>query len=71
MRFVHSHSANWPKNNNFTNNIVLFILRWLIKFNATDLIACSKEAARFYSVLKQPKKLLILKTVLISHCLKN
>jgi len=61
VRFVHSHSANWPKNNNFTNNIVLFILRWLIKFNATDLIACSKEAARFLFSFKTTKEITYIK----------
>ncbi|EEL48456.1 MULTISPECIES: glycosyltransferase family 1 protein [Bacillus cereus group] len=46
-RICHSHNTAWKTNPNIVDNISLEIFRKLIFFNATDYIACGKDAACF------------------------
>lgn len=46
-RICHSHSNNWPMNNNLKNRILLQGLQSIIKYSATQYCSCSQEAGAF------------------------
>ncbi|SDM77886.1 glycosyltransferase family 1 protein [Bacillus sp. OK048] len=46
-RICHSHSNRWTRKSGLKENMVLNLLKKVIKFSATDFCACSEEAARF------------------------
>jgi glycosyltransferase EpsF len=46
-RICHSHSNHFPQGNGIKEKIILRFLQSIIKYAATDYVACSKEAALF------------------------
>lgn len=46
-RICHSHNTNWPRSKHWFNELALQFLKTLIRTNATDLVGCGKEAAKF------------------------
>lgn len=46
-RICHSHNTNWPRSKHWFNQLTLQFLKMLIRTNATDLVSCGKEAAKF------------------------
>ncbi|MCQ6278897.1 glycosyltransferase family 1 protein [Bacillus sp. EB600] len=46
-RICHSHSNQWTRKNGFKERLSLVVLQKVITFSATELCACSEEAASF------------------------
>jgi len=57
----HAHTNRWEKRGPLYNNIVFPLLRSVIKYSATDLCACSLEAAHFLFGEKLSRSVKILK----------